>query len=76
MDSELVLRDNGTENWRDKRGRLHREDGPAVVFPFGGPFGGRVLWFIGGIRYRTFSEWCLDANPTEQEKMLLVLKYG
>ena len=37
---------DGTIEWRDAEGELHREDGPARVFD------GRKVWFVEGVKVR------------------------
>jgi len=38
---------NGTKQWFNSQGQLHREDGPAVIWPNGGKF-----WFKNGLSHR------------------------
>ena len=49
---------------------LHRNDGPAVLFPEG-----NCEWWLYGIPY-TFPLWCIRANKTEEEIVILKLKYN
>ena len=39
--------DTGTRSYRNAAGKLHREDGPAIIFP-----NGTVMWFLNGARHR------------------------
>jgi len=38
---------DGIIEWRDGEGRLHRDDGPAAIYP-----DGRRLWFLEGVKVR------------------------
>lgn len=38
---------DGTIEWRDAEGELHRNDGPAAIYP-----DGRKAWFIEGVKVR------------------------
>ena len=35
MESSLTVEADGAKIWRNEEGQLHREDGPAVIFPNG-----------------------------------------
>jgi len=39
---------DGTKYWKDKKGRYHREDGPAIVWLDGSKF-----WYFDGLCHRT-----------------------
>ena len=49
---------------------LHREDGPAVLFPEG-----NCEWWLYGIPY-TFSLWCIRTDKTDEDMVFLKLKYN
>jgi hypothetical protein len=38
---------NGRVEWRDEKGQLHRDDGPAASYP-----DGRKIWFRDGVKIR------------------------
>jgi hypothetical protein len=56
--------------WRNGEGKLHRVDGPAVEW-----HSGPHIWVINGQRIVSFSAFIYAANLTEQETMLVKLKY-
>ncbi len=60
--------DDGTYAYY-KNGWFHRVDGPAIIFP-----GGSVRWVIDGNTY-TFADFLSNANISEEEKIILILKY-
>ena len=94
---------NGVENYNGvllhyKNGRVHREDGPAKIWPDGTMewwFNGEIhnedgpsaiheyiqttplkyTWHIHGVGY-TFDDWCKKLDKTDEEIILLKLKYG
>jgi hypothetical protein len=47
--------------WRDDEGRLHREDGPAVIHA-----NGSTKWYRHGVRHREGGPACEYANGTEK----------
>ena len=51
-------------------GWLHRVDGPALT-----QSNGNVHWYLNGI-HLSLSEWLIESNKTDKEKMLLRLQYG
>jgi hypothetical protein len=66
------LHDDGEIFWYNKEGEVHREDGPAVIYP-----DGRVEWWWHDDEY-PFYEW-LEETPlslSDEEKLLLRLCYG
>jgi hypothetical protein len=65
------LHSDGEVYWYNEEGVVHREDGPAITYPTG-----EINWFLNGIEIDTFNEWCIVANKTDEEKMLLRLQYG
>jgi len=38
---------DGIAEWRDADGRLHRDGGPAAIYP-----DGRRVWFVDGVKVR------------------------
>jgi len=49
-------------------GKLHREDGPAIIFD------GACYWNLNNIEF-SFEDWCDLLNKTDEEKVFLRLKY-
>jgi len=45
--STMTVDNNGTKQWRNKRGQLHREDGPAIEYTSGGK-----SWWLHGKCHR------------------------
>jgi hypothetical protein len=58
----------GTIMWYNEEGQVHREEGPAFI-------GSDIAWYFNDRSY-TFDNWCIAANKTDEEKMLLRLQYG
>ena len=55
MSSHMFTRDDGTEMWyQHSIGRLHRKDGPAILYPNGA---GEEWWF-NGLRHREDGPAC------------------
>jgi hypothetical protein len=61
---------NGSKFWCID-GEIHRTDGPAAEFS-----NGKVAWYLNGDNL-SFDEW-LDKNTalTDEEKVMMKLKYG
>jgi hypothetical protein len=60
---------DGTKVWY-LNGQWHRTDGPAVEYA-----DGRKMWWVNG-QQLTFAEWLDRAAATEQERTLLMIKFG
>jgi hypothetical protein len=60
---------NGTKAWW-LNGQLHRTDGPAVESP-----NGAKSWYLNG-QLLTFDAWLDRVAATEQERTLLMIKFG
>ncbi len=45
--AERVVKGDGVIEWRDDDGRLHRQGGPAAIYP-----DGRRIWFENGVKIR------------------------
>jgi|TARA_R110000744_G_scaffold10406_1_gene32505 hypothetical protein len=76
-DGSYIDRD-GTITWYTEAGKYHNEDGPAIAFPSGGIrwyATGQFGWYLNGI-HLSLSEWLIESNKTDEEKMLLRLQYG
>jgi hypothetical protein len=71
-----IKHDNGsyidyhdTQRWYNDIGELHRDDGPAVVYPDGGAY-----WYLyGGIH--SLNTWLKLTSITDEQKLLLRLQY-
>lgn len=68
-DGPAVKFANGDTIWF-LHGEMHREDGPAIE-----QTDGIVFWCLHDTEY-FFDEWCKAVNISEQNKLLLMLKYG
>jgi hypothetical protein len=51
-------REDGAFEWRNEKGKLHRDDGPALEFPY---VGGTRAWYRNGKRHR-------DGAPAIEDK--------
>lgn len=47
-------------SYRDSRGRLHREDGPAAIYPNGIEF-----WYYNGVQHRDGGPSTIFSNGTQ-----------
>lgn len=66
----LVGFDN-VERWYDSSSKMiHRKDGPAVIYPNGNQF-----WFLNNEIYY-FDNFCKKLNLSEEDIIILKLKYG
>jgi hypothetical protein len=63
------LNNQGTIAWYNKEGKVHKEDGPAIITN-----GGDILWYHHGTRY-SFANWLTVTPASEEHKMLLRLQY-
>jgi len=68
MNSSIIT-PTGTKYWL-LNGKLHRTDGPAVEY-----IDGRVDFFLNGTLY-PFEIWLKDTPISDEERVLLKLKYG
>ena len=70
-DDSYIL-DNGEILWYNRDGEIHREDGPAIVWP-----DGKFNYFLHDIQY-SYVEWKLAINPnmSKADKVKLVMKHG
>ena len=68
---------NNEITWYNVHEQMHREDGPALIYPAGGWYlDGEVEWWLNDVFYNTFSEWLIKLNKSDEDKMLLRLQYG
>jgi hypothetical protein len=67
----LVTDGQGTKRWFNKNRKLHREDGPAVIYS-----DGYKSWWINDIRYRDNQSFKKAANITDEDMTAIILKYG
>lgn len=44
INSTLKVDSSGIQRWRTDEGYLHREDGPAIIYP-----NGDQVWFLNGV---------------------------
>ena len=75
----VVIANDGTRRYYNDAGRLHRTDGPAIVYPYGGQ-----EWYRNGLRHRTDDpaiewgcgacEWWIDGVQYTQQEYYLQLK--
>ena len=89
VDFDAVLQSDGSYidhdgdiSWYNEIGEWHREDGPAII-----SINGDVEWWYNDTQYTsdvewwyndtqyTFDGWCIVLNKTDEEKMLLRLRY-
>ena len=61
--------DTIVESYKDEENRIHRSDGPALIWN-----SGRLSWYYYGSRM-SFYDWCMQLNKTEEEIVILKLKY-
>jgi hypothetical protein len=66
------LHDDGDEYWYNEEGEIHREDGPAVIRAM--PYD-ELDWRL-NCRLYSFNEWLKLTPITDEEKMLLKLRYA
>jgi hypothetical protein len=59
---------NGSKLWY-LNGKLHRKNGPAIISAHGSE-----KWYLGGVEF-TFNEWLEKVKISEEEKLLLILKF-
>ena len=62
---------NGNQVWSNSGGKLHREDGPAVIWAFGAK-----EWYVDGKRKIKNSTFQKAAKLTDEDMLMITLKYG
>ena len=76
MGSESHTTPTGAKVWRhctdgiNGTGVSHRDDGPAIIHP-----DGRVCWIYEG-NMLSFDKWCTRVGVSDEQMMLLRLRYG
>jgi hypothetical protein len=68
-DGPAVEWGNGGKSWW-QRGKCHRVDGPAVELP-----DGSTLWYLND-RRMSFDEWLNEVIMSNEDKVMMKLKYG
>jgi len=61
---------DGTKDYWIANNKLHREDGPSIVYSDGSKY-----WYLNG-NYYSFKEWLEKTPLSNEEKIFLRLKYG
>jgi hypothetical protein len=61
---------NGNKRWW-LNGKVHREDGPAIEWK-----DGDKEWWLNGEEYITNKSFQIDANLSDDDMIVLNLKYG
>lgn len=69
LDGPAVIDNDGSEAWFE-RGQLHRLDGPAFTNQRG------IYWYIRGNYIKTAERYQFLSGKSDEEMMLLILKYG
>ena len=59
----------GETTWYNELGQLHREDGPAIKYD-----DGNVEWCLNNTIY-SFNEWLKLSTISDEDKMILRLRY-
>ena len=60
----------GNIKWYNEEGESHREDGPAEIY-----LDGNVEWCLNN-RIYFFDQWCTLVSITDEDAMMLRLRYG
>jgi hypothetical protein len=63
--------ENGHQKWYNRTGKLHREDGPAVIYN-----NSYTRWFLNDVRYTSNKSFQEAANLTDEDMTAMILKYG
>ena len=75
MTKSTLTIENGHEYWR-YNGKLHREDGPAIVYDRRYNHA-NMRWYLNGKEYgHNFNEWLFDNPVSLSEKTQIRIKYG
>jgi hypothetical protein len=68
-DGPAIERSTGYQAWW-QHGKRHRRDGPAVIYEHG-----HTNWCING-KYFTFERWLDEVKISDEDKVMMKLKYG
>jgi hypothetical protein len=60
----------GERRWFDSNGQFHRVDGPAIEWP-----DGYNWWYLHDHKL-TFDEWLDQVDISDEDKVMMKLKYG
>lgn len=69
-DGPAVIHVDGTVAWYC-HGDRHRTDGPAFI-----GVGGSMSWYLKGIRFRSSWSYQINSGLTDEQMLMMVLKYG
>ena len=65
---------NNEITWYNEQEQMHREDGPAIIYPVTGWNSEEVEWWLNDEEY-TLDEWIKLTPISDEEKMMLKLQY-
>ena len=69
-DGPAIIRANGNKSWY-LYDTLHREDGPALIRA-----NGTKQWWVNDKRYDSFDEWLKELDISDDDKLILTLKWA
>ena len=61
MESKIIVLPNGIKIWSNEEGQLHRDDGPAMIWP-----DGTKLWYQNDKRHRTDDPAVILSDGSEE----------
>jgi hypothetical protein len=61
---------HNTQRWYNEAGQIHRDDGPALIYP-----SGNAYWYLQGDMY-PFSDWLKLSETSDKTKLILTLQYA
>ena len=61
MESKIIVLPNGIKIWSNEEGQMHRDDGPAMIWP-----DGTKLWYQNDKRHRTDGPAVIFPTGTKQ----------
>ena len=70
IDSPAIIDADGHKEWWVD-GVLHRKNGPAIIYSTG-----RKAWYVNGILYIDNESFQKAANLTDEDMLMITLKYG
>jgi hypothetical protein len=68
-DVPAVILSDGYQAWY-QHGLRHRDNGPAIEWP-----DGEKSWYLNN-RYLLFDDWLDEVNISDEDKVMMKLKYG